>query len=156
MVSIAKAADIIDAHPELASYPGGVPFEEVWVAENRLEVQFPDSYKEFLQKYGALSFAGEPVYGLGVPDDDLPNVVFATQTLRASDDFFPGDLVVIQDMGEGDVLCLATSRMNDDNECPVVQWIPEMSFEEQMFEQINSTFAHFLLAVARRGTAEVK
>jgi hypothetical protein len=155
MVSIAKAADIIDAHPELADFAGGVPFEEIWVAEGSLGVTFPESYKEFLQKYGAGSFAGEPIYGLGVPDANLPNVVFATETLRTSDDFFPADLVVVQDTGEGDILCLATSRMNADNECPVVQWIPEMSFEEQMFEVINSTFAHFLLAVARRGTKAV-
>jgi hypothetical protein len=153
VVSIAKAAEIIDSHPELASYAGSVPAEEVWVAEQRLGVTFPDSYREFLQKYGALLFNEQPVYGLGVPDDDLPNVVFATEQVRTSDDFFPGDLVVIQDTGAGDLLCLATSRMSEANECPVVQWIPEMSFDEQMFEVINSTFAHFLLALARRGIA---
>jgi hypothetical protein len=152
MASITKAAEIIDANPDLAAYAGGVPAEEVWVAERRLGVKFPNSYREFLQKYGALLFNGEPVYGLGVADDDLPNVVFAVEQLRTSDDFFPGDLVVIQDTGAGDLLCLATSRLNEDQECPVVQWIPEMSFDEQVFEVINSTFAHFLLAVARRGT----
>ena len=151
MATIEKAADIIDANLDLAELAGPVPFEEVWVAENRLGVTFPDSYREFLQKYGAGSFGGIPVYGLGVPDVALPNVVWATEALRAADDFFPGDLVVIQDTGEGDLLCLATSRMRDDNECPVVQWIPEMSFEEQMFEVVNRTFAGFLLRVARNG-----
>jgi hypothetical protein len=154
MASIAKAVEIIDANPELAEYAGPVPFEEVWVAEGQLGVTFPDSYREFLQKYGSLVFGGEPVYGLGVPDDNLPNVVWATNTVRTADDFFPGDLVVIQDTGEGDLLCLATSRLNDQNECPVVQWIPEMSFEEQAFEVINSTFAHFLLRVARHATGQ--
>src|SRR5919204_204488 len=122
MVTIAKAAEIIDANADLADFVGGVPFEEIWVAENELGVTFPDSYREFLQRYGAGSFGGEPVYGLGVPPDDLPNVVWATEQLRKSDDFFPGDLVVIQDTGQYDILCLATSRMRD-NECPVVQWI---------------------------------
>lgn len=149
MVSITKAAEIIDANYDLAAFVGGVPFEEVWVAENYLEVRFPDSYREFLQRYGAGSFGGKEVYGLGVPATGLPNVVWATEALRASDDFFPADLVVIQDTGEGDILCLATSRMNDQNECPVVQWIPEMSFEEQAFEVVNSTFAHFLLRLVR-------
>ena len=121
------------------------------MAEGELEVTFPDSYREFLRNYGAGSFGVEAVYGLGVPPDKLPNVVWATEQLRKSDDFFPGDLVVIQDTGQGDILCLATSRMKD-NECPVVQWIPEMSFEEQMFETINSTFAHFLLALVRSAT----
>ena len=150
MASIEKAAFIIEANLDLAEFAGGVPFEEVWVAENQLGVTFPDSYREFLQKYGAGAFGGQPIYGLGVPVESLPNVVWATEAIRASDDFFPADLVVIQDTGEGDLLCLATSRMNDENECPVVQWIPEMSFEEQMFEQINSTFAHFLLRLARK------
>jgi len=149
MVSIAKAADIIDANYDLANFVGPVPFEEVWVAESYLAVRFPDSYREFLQRYGAGSFGGRDVYGLGVPDTALPNVVWATDALRGADDFFPGDLVVIQDTGEGDILCLATSRLNDDNECPVVQWIPDLTFEEQAFEVVNSTFAHFLLRLVR-------
>ena len=45
----------------------------------------------------------------------IPGLARLTETLRTSDDFFPGDLVVIQDTGEGDILCLATSRMNADN-----------------------------------------
>ena len=39
--------------------------------------------------------------------------------------------------------------MNEENECPIVQWIPEMSFEEQAFEVVNKTFAGFLLRLAR-------
>ena len=149
MVSITKAADIIDANYDLANFIGPVPFEEIWVAEGQLGVRFPDSYREFIQRYGAGSFGGVEVYGLGVPDTGLPNVVWATEAVRAADDFFPADLVVIQDTGQGDLLCLATSRMTDENECPIVQWIPDMSFEEQTFEKINTTFAHFLLRVVR-------
>lgn len=149
MAQIAKAAEIIDANPEGVDLAGTVPFEEVWVAEGKLEVTFPDSYRQFLLRYGAGYIGAKAVYGLGVPDTGLPNVVWATEALRDSDDFFPGDLVVIQDTGEGDLLCLATSRMNEENECPVVQWIPEMSFEEQMFEVVNKTFAGFLLRMAR-------
>lgn len=150
MATIEKAAEIIDANLDLGDFVGPVPFEEVWVAEERLGVHFPDSYREFLQKYGSGRYGGEPIYGLGTPDDNLPNVVWATETMRTADDFFPGDLVPVQDTGEGDVLCLATSRMNENNECPVVQWIPEMSMDEQAFEVINKTFAGFLLAIARR------
>ncbi len=154
MATVAKAAEIIDANLDLAEFVGGAPFEEVWVAESALGVIFPDSYRDFLQRYGAGTFGGQPVYGLGVPDDDLPSVVFATNSLREQDDFFPGDLVVIQDTGEGDLLCLATSRMNENNECPVVQWIPEMSFEEQMFEMVNKTFAGFLLRIVKHAVLQ--
>jgi antitoxin YobK len=149
VVSIAKAAEIIEANRESAEIVGGVPFEEVWVAEGKLGVTLPESYKQFLQQFGAVNLEGSQIYGLGTPDSGLPSVIFATETLRGSDDFFPADLVVIQDTGEGDLLCLATSRMSEEGECPVVQWIPEMSFEEQAFEVINSTFAHFLLRTAR-------
>ena len=149
MASIEKAAAIIDSFPEMVRLAGGVPFEEVWVAEANLGVTFSESYRQFLQQYGAGSIGGRDVYGLGVPETGLPNVIYATEALRESDDFFPGDLVVLQDTGEGDLLCLATSRMNEENECPVVQWIPEMSFEEQAFEVVNKTFAGFLLRLAR-------
>lgn len=150
MATVRKAEEIINAYPEYANFVGGVPFEEVWVAEKQLDVTFPDSYRDFLQKYGSGSFGGVVVYGLGVPIDAEPSVVYATELMRRVDDFFPEDLVPIQDTGEGDILCLAVSRMDEDNECPVVQWIPEMSFEEQMFEVVNKTFAHFLLRLAKK------
>jgi hypothetical protein len=152
MATIAKAAEIIEAHPELADFVGGAPYEEIWVAEQRLGVTFPESYKDFLQRYGAGYLGGKVAFGLGVPDNDLPNVVYATLDMQAQDDWFPADLVVITDTGEGDLLCLATTRHSDgyENECPVVQWIPERSFEEQAFETIHKTFAHFLLHLARR------
>lgn len=151
MATVRKATEIIEAYPEYAQFVGGVPFEEVWVAEQQLGVTFPDSYKDFLQKYGAGSFGGQTVYGLGVPDSAEPSVVWATNLMRDADDFFPVDLVPIQGQSQdGDILCLATSRMDEDNECPVVQWIPEMSFEEQMFEVVHKTFAHFLLRITKR------
>ena len=81
MATIAKAAEIIDAHPELADFVGGIPFEEVWVAEKDLGVTFPESYRDFVQKNGAGSFGGQTVYGLGVPDNGLPHVVWATNSL---------------------------------------------------------------------------
>ncbi len=154
MATVAKAAQIIEEHPEIAEFVGPVPFEEIYVAESRLGVRFPDSYRDFIQRYGTGTFGGRQIYGLGVPDDGLPNVVWATEAMREADDFFPADLVVIQDTGEGDILCLATALMNDDNECPVVQWIPELTFEEQAFERINSTFAHFLLRILRHALRE--
>ena len=183
MASIAKAVAIIEADPGLADFAGGVPFEEVWVAEGRLGVRFPESYREFLLRFGAGRFGNPPrtIFGLtpGVGDELVGNrppisdprsldVVWATEEMREADDFFPADLVVIEDTGEGDLLCLATSRLserrvetqnhpvpgardsaNGSGECPVVQWIPEMSFEEQAFEVVNSTFAHYLLGVVR-------
>jgi antitoxin YobK len=152
MATIAKAAEIITEYPDLADFVGAVPFEEVWVAEQALGVTFPESYRDFLQKYGSGSFGGLTVFGIGVPDDGLPHVVWATHSLQEQDDWFPGDLVVIQDPGEGDILCLATGRVSPDypGECPVVQWIPEMSFEEQAFEEVHKTFAHFLLRMVKR------
>ena len=152
MATIRKAAELIEAFPEYANFAGGVPFEEVWVAEQQLAVTFPDSYRDYLQRYGAGSFGGLVIFGLGVPPNSEPNVVYATELMRKADDFFPGDLVPVMDTGEGDILCLAISRLNEENECPVVQWIPEMSFEEQMFEVINTTFAHLLLRIARQVT----
>ncbi|HUP27483.1 MAG TPA: SMI1/KNR4 family protein, partial [Chloroflexia bacterium] len=67
MASIVKAAAIIDSFPEKVQLAGAVPFEEVWVAEGHLDVTFPDSYREFLQRYGAGSIGDREVYGLGVP-----------------------------------------------------------------------------------------
>ena len=96
MATIAKAAEIIDANPDLAQFNGPQPLEEVFVAEQALEVTFPDSYREFLQRYGSGAFGGRVVYGVGVPLDQPPHVVWATDLIRAADDFFPADLVIIE------------------------------------------------------------
>ena len=151
MATIAKAAEIIDASPELAAFAGGIPFEAIGIAEQTLGVTLPESYRDFLTRYGAGSFGKTLIFGLGVPDTDLPNVVYATLDMQTQDDWFPADLVVITDTGEGDLLCLATTRKSEEyeGECPVVQWIPERSFEEQAFETIHKTFAHFLLRAVR-------
>ena len=116
-------------------------------------MNFPESYKAFLQKYGCGQYGGEPIYGLGVPDDNLPNVVWATETMRTADDFLPRRPRPNPGHGRGRSTLLATSRIGEDGECPVVQWIPQMSIDEQSFEVINKTFAGFLLAVARRALA---
>ena len=150
MATIAKAAEIIDANPDLAQFVGPQPLEEVWVAERALEVTFPESYRDFLQRYGSGAFGGRVVYGIGTALDQPPHVVWATDLIRTADEFFPGDLVIIEDTGEGDYLCLATSRMGEDNECPVVQWIPELTLIDQTFEVIHRTFAHYLLSLTRR------
>lgn len=152
MATIVKAAEIIEEQPNVADFAGGVPFEEVWVAEQTLGVTFPESYKDFLQKYGSGTFGNTVVFGLGVPDTDLPSVVYATLDMQSQDDWFPADLVVISDTGEGDLLCLATTRASEEyeGECPIVQWIPELSFEEQAFDTVHKTFAHFLLRLVRR------
>ena len=150
MATIDKAAEIIEANPDLAQFIGEQPLEEVFVAEQALEVTFPESYRDFLQRYGSGSFGGRVVYGVGVELDQPPHVVWATNLIRTADDFFPADLVIIEDTGEGDYLCLATSRIGEDNECPVVQWIPELTLIDQTFEVIHRTFAHYLLRLARR------
>jgi hypothetical protein len=150
MATIAKAAEIIEANPDLVQFLGEQPLEEVFVAEQALDVTFPESYREFLQRYGCGAFGGRVVYGVGGEIDQPPHVVWATNLIRTADDFFPADLVIIEDTGEGDYLCLATSRMNEENECPVVQWIPELTLIDQTFEVIHSTFAHYLLRLARR------
>ncbi|MDQ3928873.1 MAG: SMI1/KNR4 family protein, partial [Chloroflexota bacterium] len=64
MATIRKAAELIEGFPEYANFAGGVPFEEVWVAEQQLGVTFPDSYRDYLQRYGAGSFGGLVVFGL--------------------------------------------------------------------------------------------
>ena len=47
---------------------------------------------------------------------------------------------------------IVSEELDDDypGENPIVQWIPEMSFEEQAFEEVHKTFAHFLLRLAKR------
>ena len=54
----------INASGEDPAYAGGASDSLIAEFEKELGVGFPDSYKLFLKRFGALSFAGETYYGV--------------------------------------------------------------------------------------------
>ena len=68
---------------------GGASEEQIIRAEKRLELKFPEEYKDYVKEFGAISFLGNEWTGLNV--DGYLNVVNMTEEERALNEFFQYD-----------------------------------------------------------------
>lgn len=85
--------------------------EKIRVYEQELKVQFPYTYKLFLEKYGALSFNGESFYGilkLGLGAQSAPDVRYTTLRARELGDI-DNNMVLIKSSGYGPLFCIDLS-----------------------------------------------
>ncbi|SFS41416.1 SMI1/KNR4 family protein [Marininema halotolerans] len=92
-----------------------MPESKLKEAEALLEVNFPDSYKWYIQNYGHGGLEGVEI--LGIAQIAMP-VVETTIDYRQYG--LPQQYIVIEDCGEY-VYCLDTSRMENE-ECPIINW----------------------------------
>lgn len=60
---------------------GGASEEQIIRAEKRLELKFPEEYKDYVKKFGTISFLGNEWTGLNV--DGYLNVVNMTEDEKA-------------------------------------------------------------------------
>lgn len=118
-------------------------------AEKKLDVHFPNSYKDFLIKFGKMTFGGECIYGLdNWKESDgywESNIICNTLDKRRvntdPDSPFPLSFVVVYNLGNGEKYCLDTAQMNKEGECPVVGWY------FGRIEKIHEDFGEFFLWV---------
>ena len=152
-VTFDDLSKMIGQYPKIAHCLGGVDEARITAAEDVLGVRFPDSYREFLRRFGRLNFGGSEFYGLEQHLLDVHQSSCVKNTLweRKMGDF-PYSLVVIYNTGwEGEVFCLDTSQMSEDNECPVVNWIGGMEESHQPREVIAHTFLDFMIEYVGQG-----
>ncbi|WP_324616878.1 MULTISPECIES: SMI1/KNR4 family protein [Pseudomonas] len=86
-------------------------------------MKFPPSYRAFLQKIGALAFAGDTYYGItkdGLTSNSVPCVAFATVKARFQNDADDG-MVVIKSSGYGPIYSIDTSSVDSNGESPVIE-----------------------------------
>lgn len=125
--------------------------ENIEQAEKILNLKFPASYKKFLQECGNLFLGGESIYGLTTNADfrrfDYSNIVCSTLNLRWNQ-VWPGFrdyLIPIYGYEENDRLFLDCSRMNDQDECPVVEQYVDNEAKQIRERIIAEDFGAFLL-----------
>jgi len=96
--------------------------------EKELEVEFPCTYKLFLEKYGTLSFNGESFYGiskLGLAAQSAPDVRYTMLKARKFADI-DNNLILIKSSGYGPLFSNDMSVQND-GEAAVVE--TDLSFK---------------------------
>lgn len=127
--AIKKAFKIIEDNigDESAYFCGSIGLETIIKAEKILNVQFPKSYIQFLQRYGEGNLFGIEIYGIiknPVRDiENMPTMVSLTQDERKNElVLLPKELVIISETGYGPYYVLDTSQMDENQECPVYMW----------------------------------
>lgn len=76
---------------------GGCTMEQLNEAQLKLELNFPEEYKEYLINYGAVRFNGVELCGLNI--EGYLNVVEATNQEKSVNPNFPKGMFVVEDLG---------------------------------------------------------
>lgn len=82
---------------DFAPYGDGISDEWIDMAEKRLNVQFPDSYKWWLKNYNGGEVFGEEIYSIyGIAFDDVVggDIVYINEISRKNDNDFYGKLII--------------------------------------------------------------
>lgn len=145
MYKYLKAKSLIDNNRKFCDVIYPQEEKEVLRIQKSLKVIFPSSYKDFLHQYGSLGIGSQEIYGLTKNNNCdtyiYQNIVCNTLDQRKvnEDPPFPLSFIPIHALGNGELSCLDTSRMNEEGECPVVAWY------FGAVEQLSEDFGAFLL-----------
>jgi hypothetical protein len=149
MQDFIQAIDIIEKQKIVLDYSYPQPANRIKEIEKILKIQLPQSYRDFLIKFGSIKFNGEEIYGLSHTYDYskyvYSNVVCATLKEREvnKDPLFPTHLVIIHTLANGEFCCLDTSQMNEHGECSVISWCSSLANEQP--KTLAEDFGAFLL-----------
>ncbi|MCQ4084001.1 SMI1/KNR4 family protein [Streptomyces sp. RB6PN25] len=124
--SVVALIELLHNNPATCDWTGGLSTQDIALAEEQLDVQFPPSYRYFLAELGSCEVGSEEflgIYRTSTLGDALLGTVCETLDARANPRF-PPDLVVIQYDGMGGLVSLDVSRKDDQGESPVVVWDP--------------------------------
>ena len=125
--------------------PGGSSQLEIDSLEKLLLVKLPASYRAMLAEFGILGFRGKQFYGLGKSGLDgaaVPNVVFATQSSRLSEEISKG-MVRIMASGYGPDFVIDCGQLDQRGEGPVYE-VNELGYRHGM-KKVADSFGEFLL-----------
>lgn len=149
-----QAGEIVSKHPTLNFFVGSRTENLIKVAEEKLGLKFPPTYRRFLIEYGAGGFGSSEIFGVIHENFDTsssPDVVWTTFQQRKYFSF-PKNLIVIYSVGDGEIFCLDIGNTNT-GEIPVVTYQPGYLPEEQRKEVIAQDFGRFFLDLVQ---SEVK
>ena len=95
-------------------YTKGASNEQIVEAENKLLLEFPADFIEYLKGFGLVTFYGVEWQGLNGPD--YLNVVTSTLDARETYPDFPVNMFILEDLGFDGLLILF------DTKCSVYEW----------------------------------
>lgn len=79
---------------------------EIIKLENDYSVRLPEDYKQFLLYFGCGRIGNTEIYGLGCPDNAIPNLRFVIESVKKDNKSFPEMMIPIGKSFEGCFICI--------------------------------------------------
>ena len=123
MADYDSAVSLIAKHPQCARFVGPRSPAIISEAESALGIRFPPTYRRFLLEFGAgevdsIEFYGIP--GADLVSKPLPSGIRQTVGLRQKYGF-PDDLLIVGDVGNGELYCLETKSNGSEGAVIAIQ-----------------------------------
>ena len=123
---------------------GGQSPETITAAEAKLGVTFPPSFREYLLRWGNISFDGYEYYGLTKNTDfenaSVPNCVWFTLRKRSLLDL-PDRFIVFRNENDEVYYCLDMEQMLEEKERGIAIWD---NLNHSVSQTLNINFIEFL------------
>ncbi len=157
--SVQRLFAIIDSFRDQVKKVGEIPIEAIDKIEGVLGVRFPEDYRSFLNRYGAITIGEVCIYGISSPVDREPSIVWALDALWKVSPEIPKNLIPIQDLGESKgIACLQCQKsQSPTSDASVVLWKFDSKPGPQSIVTLEHDFATYLsqvlITIKHRGTA---
>lgn len=89
---------------------GGCTKNQIYEAQKKLDLIFPEEYTQYLENYGVIRFNGVELCGLNI--DGYLNVIEATKQEKQVNKDFPAKMFVIEDLGVDAKLIVGDEKGN--------------------------------------------
>ncbi len=141
------AVDLLQQNQNLSDFVGECSEYIVKKAEEKLSIEFPQSYRSFLRNFGAGNFGTEEIYGVVKEDFEnsgIPDAIWFTLKQRKEINL-PSNLLIIYHTGGEEMFCLDINKIGRYGEPVVVSFIIGVDLEFQKYEVIANDFGEFFL-----------
>ena len=142
MADYESATSLIAGNPQSVRFVGPRPVAVVSEAEAAVGMRFSPTYRRFLLEFGAgevdsVEFYGIP--GVDLMNRPLPSGIRQTVMLRQKCGF-PSDLLVVGDVGNGELYCLEAKPNGSEGSVVVVQPGPDPLIRELVADDFGEFF----------------
>lgn len=146
-----NAIALMEQYEDECDFVGERSEDLITKAEQALELQLSNMYREFVKRYGAGSFGAQEIYGIIGEDfenSSVPDAIWVTLCER-KEYKLPPNLLIISDTGMGEWYCLDFNKCNIDGEPLVFIYDSSIAPDEQEFEVAANDFGEFLLSLVK-------
>jgi antitoxin YobK len=145
------AKGLIKSSSKVSTFRGRKDERLIDVAERELSVEFPKSYRKFLQEFGSGGLGSFEIYGLindNFVNSGIPDVVWLTNKGRKEWNL-PKFLIPIYDLGDGELFCVDLRTLKE-GEAEIVAYTPGYSINNEKLEKVADDFGTLFLYLMKQ------